>query len=138
MADKTLKDVSEIMKDLDLCMLTTTTTDGNLASRPMSNNGEVEYDGNSYFFTWDGSRMAMDIEKDKHVSLTFQKGTDLYISVTGQASLTNAREEMQGHWVESLNQWFERGLDTPGVVMISVKADRIKYWQNEEEGEVKL
>ena len=52
MADKTLKDVAELMKDIDLCMLTTTTENGALASRPMSNNGEVEYDGNSYFFTW--------------------------------------------------------------------------------------
>jgi len=138
MADKTLKDVSEVMKDIDLCMLTTTTTDGALASRPMSNNGEVEYDGNSYFFTWEGSRMVSDIELDSKVNLTFQGKKDIWISVSGKAEVSREREDMEEHWVEELNQWFEEGLDTPGIAMITVKAKRIKYWQGEEDGEVKL
>lgn len=138
MADKTLKDVSKIMKDIDICMLSTTTAHGALASRPMSNNGEVEYDGNSYFFTWKGSRASKDIEKDNHVNLGFQGKNDIYISVSGKAELSAERKEMEDHWLPELDQWFEKGLDTPGVVMIKVIADRIKYWQKEEEGEVKL
>jgi len=138
MADKTLKDVSKIMKDIDLCMLTTTTENGALGSRPMSNNGQVEYDGNSYFFTWKGSRTVKDIEKDNHVNLTFQGKKDIFISVTGEAAVTTDRAEMEDHWIKELEQWFEKGLDTPGVAMIKVKADRIKYWQEMDEGEVKL
>lgn len=138
MADKTLKDVSKIMKDIDLCMLTTNTAHGALGARPMSNNGQVEYDGNSYFFTWKGSRTAKDIEKDNHVNLAFQGKKDIFISVSGKADLSTDKEEMKEHWVEQLDQWFEKGLDTPGVVMVKVKADRIKYWQGMEEGEVKL
>ena len=45
---------------------------------------------------------------------------------------------MEEHWVSDLDQWFEDGLDTPGVAMVIVKAKRIKYWQGEDEGEVKL
>lgn len=138
MADKTLKDVSKIMRKLDLCMLTTTTSHGMLASRPMSNNGDVEYDGNSYFFTWKNSRSVQDIEKDNHVNLTFQGKNDIFISVSGKASLVTSREKMEEHWLDELDKWFENGLDTSGIVMIVVKADRVKYWQNEEEGEVKL
>ncbi|WP_439555628.1 pyridoxamine 5'-phosphate oxidase family protein [Dyadobacter sp.] len=138
MADKTLKDVAEIMKDLDICMLTTTTSNGMLTSRPMSNNRQVEYDGNSYFFTWEGSRMVSDIEMDSGVNLSFNGDNDIYISIAGKADVTRDREKMEEHWVEELEMWFEDGLDTPGIAMISVAAKQIKYWQGEEEGELKL
>ena len=138
MADKTLKEVSKIMRDIDLCMLTTTSSHGALVSRPMSNNGEVEYEGTSYFFTWEKSRTVGDIEKNNHVNLTFQGKKDIFVSVAGKAKLITSKEKMQEHWLKELDQWFEQGLDTPGVVMIEVQADRIKYWQNMDEGEVKL
>ncbi|KAA0991370.1 pyridoxamine 5'-phosphate oxidase family protein [Dyadobacter aurulentus] len=138
MAEKTLQDVAEIMKDLDICMLTTTTSNGMLASRPMSNNRQVEYDGNSHFFTWEGSRMVSDIEMDNGVNLSFQGGQDIFISITGRADVTRSREKMEEHWVEELDAWFEEGLDTPGLAMITVAAKQIKYWQGEEEGEVKF
>ena len=138
MAEKTLKDVAEIMKELDICMLITTTSNGMLASRPMSNNRQVEYDGNSHFFTWEGSRMVSDIEMDNGVNLSFQGGQAIFISITGKADVTRSREKMEEHWVEELEGWFEEGLDTPGLAMISVAAKQIKYWQGEEEGEVKF
>ena len=138
MAEKTLKDVAEIMKDLDICMLTTTTSNGTLASRPMSNNRQVEYDGNSHFFTWEGSRMVSDIEMDNGVNLSFQGGQDIFISITGKADVTRSREKMEEYWVEELEDWFEEGLDTPGLAMISVAAKHIKYWQGQDEGEVKF
>ena len=36
----------------------------------------------------------------------------------------------------SLDRWFEKGIDTPGIVLIKVKATRITFWDGEEEGEV--
>jgi general stress protein 26 len=137
MADKTVQDVAELMRDIDLCMLTTTTTNGDLASRPMSNNGEVEYDGNSYFFTWENSRMVGDIELDSGVNLTFQSDDkNIFITIAGKAEVTRDKSEMEEHWQDELEAWFEDGLDTEGIAMIIVKAKRIKYWQGEEEGEV--
>ena len=43
-----------MMRDLDFCMLTTHAADGGLHARPMSNNGEVEFDGDVWFFSEDG------------------------------------------------------------------------------------
>jgi general stress protein 26 len=48
MVTKTLKDLAEKMRGIDIAFLATKTDDGELASRPMSNNGEVEHDGDSY------------------------------------------------------------------------------------------
>lgn len=138
MTKKTLGDISSKMKDLDICMLTTQTARGQLSSRPMSNNGEVEYEGNSYFFTFEKSKLVKDIEENAQVNLGFNGKDDLYISLTGKAKLIRNKEKLQERWQDQLKQWFPQGVDTPGIVMVHVKAGRIKYWQREEEGEVKL
>jgi general stress protein 26 len=42
----------------------------------------------------------------------------------------------RAHWTSDLDRWFVNGVDTPGIVLIKVKATRITYWDGEEEGEV--
>ena len=42
---KTLADLAEKMRDIDFTMLSTHSRDGGIASRPMSNNRDVDYDG---------------------------------------------------------------------------------------------
>lgn len=138
MAKKTLKDISEKMKKLDICLMTTQSGRGTLSSRPMSNNGDVTYEGNSYFFTYDGSQKIKDITINPQVQLGFNGPKDLYLSVTGKAKLIRTRSRMEEHWRDDLNQWFKDGLDTPGIVLIHVQATRIRYWQQEEEGDVKV
>lgn len=138
MAKNNLKEITSKMRELDICMFTTQTSRGLLTSRPMSNNGDVEYDGNSYFFTYEKSQKVKDIKQNSQVILNFKGANDLYISLGGKARLINNKEKLKEHWLDELNQWFPDGVDTQGVVMIHVKGDRIKYWQREDEGEVKL
>jgi len=42
--------IAKLMAAMDFCMLTTRTKGGRLHARPMSNNGEVEFDGDVWFF----------------------------------------------------------------------------------------
>ena len=138
MAKKTLQFISTKMKNLDLCMLTTKSSRGILRARPMSNNGDVKYDGNSYFFTWEDSQKVKDITRDSSISLSFATKDYLFIHVAGKARIIRARAIMKEHWADSLREWFKDGLDTQGMVLIAVKAVNIKYWHKMEEGEVKL
>lgn len=138
----TLKDLSKKMADIDFAMLTTKTKLGQLSSRPMSNNGEVDFDGDSYYFTWEDSRMTSDIERDPLVGLTFQgsKGLlgkpPLFVSVEGEAELIRDKALFVEHWTEELDRWFKNGIDTPGVTMIKVRAKRVHYWAGEDQGEL--
>lgn len=143
----TLSDLSEKMKDIDFCMLVSRAQDGSLGGRPMSNNREVEYEGDSYFFTDDDTRMVADIERDASVGLTYAgnpgiKGMvgapGLFIHVEGEASLVRDKTLFAEHWDKGLDRWFPEGVDTPGLVMIKVSARRLHYWDGEDEGEVKL
>ena len=45
MTTMTLADIAKQMRDIDFGMLSTRAENGAIASRPMSNNGEVEYRG---------------------------------------------------------------------------------------------
>jgi general stress protein 26 len=142
MSKTTMKKVSTMMKGIDLCMLTTVNGRGAPLSRPMSNNGQVDYDGTSYFFTWDKSHMAKEIKKNPNVGLSFTDpkllGDDKFLSVTGKAKLTKDKLEMEKHWTPDLNVWFRDGIDTKGLVMIEVKAKHIKFWEGEKEDELEL
>lgn len=135
MSDKDLAFLAEKMRDIDIAMLMTHAEDGTIAGRPMSNNRDVEYDGDSYYFTTEDARMVKDIERDAKVALTFQGDRMFSISLEGDAELIRDRSELAAHWTPDLDEWFK---DTDGVVMIKVRATRAHYWNGEEEGEVRL
>ena len=144
MADKTLKDVADKMSGIDIAILSTHTVGGQIANRPMSNNGDVSYDGNSYYFTFGDALTVRDIERDPNVALGFagKSGiftrSGLYIAVEGRAELIRDKAAFKAHWTGDLDQWFEQGVETPGLVLIKVHAKRITYWDGMEQGTVKL
>jgi general stress protein 26 len=144
MADKTLADIADKMSGIDIAILSTHTEGGQIANRPMSNNGDVSYDGDSWYFTFAEALTVRDIERDPNVALGFA-GTDgvftrnsLYIAVEGTAELIRDKAAFKAHWTPDLDEWFEQGVDTPNIVLIKVHAKRIKYWDGMEQGEVKI
>ena len=135
MTTMTLDDIAQKMRSLDIAHFTTVTDDGELAARPMSNNGDVEYDGNSYYFSYEQARVVSDIARNSEVSLSFNGRDDLYVTVNGTAELIRDKPAFEAHWVPDLERWFEKGVDTPGLVLIKVQAARVKFWKGEEQGE---
>ena len=139
----TLADIAEKMKGIDIAILSTHTDNGEIASQPMSNNGDVTYDGTSYFFTTEDARCVRDIGRDAKVALGystepgfFSGGT--YVSVEGRAELIRDKAAFRQHWTPDLDHWFEQGADTPGLVLIKVTAKRINYWEDGDEGQAAL
>lgn len=133
-----LNELAQKIAAIDICMLSTHTEGGNIASRPMSNNGEVNGDGDSYYFTWDESRMVADIESNQKVSLAFQAGKGFMVAIEGVAELVRDKGRFQEHWTQELDEWFKDGVETRGVVMIKVHATRAHYWDGEEGAELKV
>ncbi|MBL0935035.1 MAG: pyridoxamine 5'-phosphate oxidase family protein [Rhizobiaceae bacterium] len=138
MPAKSLSDLSDKMREIDIAMLMTRTDGGAIAGRPMSNNGDVEYDGDSYYFTMSDARMVADIEADPNVSLAFQDDDMFMVAVQGKGEIVRDKAAFEDHWNPDLDDWFEDGVDTEGLVMIKVSAERVHYWDGEENGEVKL
>ena len=58
-----LQKLRGLVKDIDFCMLTTVVENGDLHSRPMSSNGDIDSDGALWFFTSASSHKVNEIEK---------------------------------------------------------------------------
>jgi len=144
MADKSLAELAEKMKDIDFAILSTRTRSGAIAARPMSNNRQVDFDGDSWFFTCDETRTVADIEGDPRVGLAYQSKSGMlgmrpfFLTVEGQAELIRDKGQFAAHWTKDLDRWFERGIETPGLTLIKVSAERLHYWDGHDEGELVL
>ncbi|MDM9649105.1 pyridoxamine 5'-phosphate oxidase family protein [Rhizobium sp. S163] len=142
MGNMTFEDLASKIKKIDFCMLSTNGGVGKISTRPMSNNGDVEYDGDSWFFSYDDTRKISEITGIDDVSLTFTEAPNLlgkpgiFIAIQGAASVVRDKELFEEHWVSGLERWFPEGVDTPGIVMIKVSASSVFYWDGEENGEV--
>lgn len=144
MAELTLKDISEKMRDIDFAVLSTRTSDGAISGRPMSNNRQVDYDGDNYFFTGDNQRAIADIEGDPNVALSYQAKSGFlgakpfFITIEGRAELIKDKGHFADHWTKDLDDWFKQGIDTPGLTLIKVHAQRLHYWDGYDQGEITL
>ena len=144
MSKMTLAEISEKMRDIDFAVLSTRTESGAIAGRPMSNNREVEFDGDSYFFTCDDTRTVADIRRDPNVGLAYQAKSGMlgmkpfFLTLEGRASLIKDKEEFAKRWTKDLDAWFKQGIDTPGLTLIRVAAERLHYWDGFDEGELDL
>jgi general stress protein 26 len=102
----TLDDISEKLRDIDFAMLLTHTESGEIAGRPMSNNRDVEYDGDSYFFTSEQTRTVADLERDRKVALSYRGREGLFgkppVFITVQGELTRTSSGRIGQRTSSV------------------------------------
>ncbi|MEO7277208.1 MAG: pyridoxamine 5'-phosphate oxidase family protein [Sphingomicrobium sp.] len=144
MTDMKLEEISEKMRDIDFAMLSTRTHGGAIAARPMSNNRQVDFDGDSYFFSCDDSGSVKDIASDANVGLGYQAKSGalgmkpFFISIEGKAELIRDKQSFAEHWTKGLDSWFKEGVDTPGLTLIKVHAVRLHYWDGYDSGEIVL
>ena len=124
-----IKKVAKLMRNLDFCMMTTQSEDG-MRARPMSNNGEVEFDGDVWFFSAADARKVDDIERDPQVHLG-------YADTENFVFIFRDKDKKRELWIEDLERWFEEGPDSDDVVLIKVTPESIAYW-GEDEGEIHL
>lgn len=144
MAELSLQDISEKMRDIDFAVLSTRTSGAAIAARPMSNNRQVEYDGDNYFFTLQDTGTVRDIAGDANVGLSFQGKSGalgmkpFFIAIEGRAELIRDKGQFADHWTSDLDDWFKDGIDTPGLVLVKVHAERLHYWNGYHEGDIDL
>ena len=134
-----IRKVAKMMRDLDYCMMTTQTADGHLHARPMSNNGEVEFDGDVWFFSGAKTRKVREIEAYPLVHLAYSDMESFrFISMSGAAEIVRDVGRKQELWMPELERWFEDGPESDDVVLIRVTPGKVAYWSKEGEDEISL
>lgn len=127
--EKDFEKLREMIKDIDLCMLTTVDESNDLHSRPMSTNGDVDESGNIWFFTSSNSHKASEIERNPNVNVSFiDSDQKHYISVSGTAELVRDKAKIKELWKPVLKAWFPDGPDQPDVALLKVNLKKAEYW----------
>ena len=126
-----LQKIRELIKDIDFCMLTTVDENGDLHSRPMSSNGDVDRDGDIWFFTNASSHKVSEIEKLPKVNVSFaDPDNQRYISVSGTAQLVRDRAKIDELWKPEFKIWFPEGKGDPEIALLRVNLEKAEYWDS--------
>ncbi len=128
--EEAIEKLNGLIEDIDFAMLTTIDTDGVLRSRPMSTQ-KAEFDGELWFFTSDRTHKTEEIERDSRVNVSYAEPKDnVYVSVSGAASISKDRAKMEELWNPILKAWFPDGLETPGICLLKVNVEQAEYWDS--------
>jgi general stress protein 26 len=123
------KKLLELVKAIDFCMLTTIAEDGSLHSRPMSSNGQIEANGDLWFFTYADSAKVTEVEHAEQVNVSFSApDRQRYVSMSGTAKTVRDHAKMQELWKPELKAWFPKELDEPEIALLKVTVETAEYW----------
>jgi len=126
-----LQKLRELVKDIDFCMLTTVDEKGDLHSRPMSSNGDIDPEGDVWFFTSASSHKVSEIEKLPKVNVSFaDPDNQHYISISGTAQLVRDRNKIEELWRPEFKMWFPEGKDDPDVALLRISLEKAEYWDS--------
>jgi len=120
--------VAELIKDINVAMLTTEAEDGLLHSRPMATQ-KTEFDGTLWFFTGLSTGKISEIDWNPEVNLSYSDGgANKYVSVSGTAEIVDDRAKKEELWSDIYKAWFPQGLDDPDLCLMKVEVTFAEYW----------
>lgn len=104
---------------------------GSITTRPMSVQ-KVDEQGNFWFLSARDSYKNEEINNDSSVQLFFQGSAHSdFLSVYGQASITDEQAKIDELWEPLLKTWFTEGKNDSRITVIKVKPVEGYYWDNE-------
>ncbi len=82
------------------------------------------------FFMTDSQRLISQIEADGRVLLTLaSKGGNDYLSLTGQAVVSNDRDKIRYLWT-AWAQAYWKGPEDPNIRLVSVAPEHARFWDS--------
>ena len=117
----------DLVKDIEVAMLTTRRSDGLLVSRPMATQAAAE-GADLWFATAKDSPKIAELAHDGHVNLSYYKDrTREWISVSGNARVVDDRAKIRELYRPDWRAWFgdeggahDGSADDPRIVLIGV------------------
>lgn len=125
---RAVEKLGELIRDIQIAMLTTIGGDGILHSRPMATQ-KTPFDGDLWFFTAASSLKVDELHEHRQVNLNYAdpKG-NRYVSASGTASVFRDRAKEEELWNPIYKAWFPKGLDDPELMLLRVAVDEAEYW----------
>lgn len=125
--------LEDLIQGIRIAMMTTVCKDGSLTSRPMATL-EPPIDGRLWFFTKADSAKVGEVEEEGQVNVSYVNVRDsIYVSLSGQATLVQDRQQIEKLWTDDLKAWFPEGLNDPELVLLRVDIEKWAYWESKSE-----
>jgi general stress protein 26 len=123
-----IRRIDELIRDVPVAMLTTTSARGWLRSRPMVAQ-RLPFDGSLWFLTSGTAAKASEVRNRHRVNVSYSSPErDRYVSISGIAEVVVDRQRAAALWNASYEPWLPQGLDDPDLVLIRVNAEEAEYW----------
>jgi general stress protein 26 len=130
-----IAEIAQLLKEIDTCMFVTRGEGDELHARPMSNNGKVEWDGDSWFFAPADGRLVAEIERNGEVVTTYRADDRFaWVALSGTARIVDDAEQKRRLWLAELERWFPNGPDDPNVALIQVSSSAAQWWTDTGDG----
>lgn len=122
--------LGELLKGIDIAMLTTLGDAGYPVSRPLSTQ-DTSYDGEViWFFTEGDSPKVDEIRRHPKVNLGYaSKDRNVYLSIAGDARVLRDQNKIDELWSDALKAFFPKGKDDPNLVLLEVSVRTAEYWE---------
>lgn len=128
--DEAVKKLGEMIKGIDIGMMTTEDEDGALRSRPMRLQ-QAESDNVLWFYSKANSGKSHEIKHNAQVGISFARpDKQNYVSVSGRAEIVRDQAKIDELWSPLHKAWFPDGKDDPQLTLIKVTVEKAEYWDS--------
>lgn len=134
---KKLNELYDLIKNMDVAIMTTRSSDGRLVSRPMATQQQSAM-SDLWFVTNIETHKVDQIENDPNVSIAyFNSDTMEWVSVSGKATITQDRAKIKELWEPDWKAWFgdeggerDGSADDPRLALIYVDTETANYMKS--------
>ena len=121
--------LGELIKDIEVAMLTTRTRDGSLLSRPIQTL-KLDSNGELIFFTAAKSHKVEDLTDDAAANLAYaHPGEHRYVSVRGRARMDRDDDTIRELWTPAQKIFFPEGQHDPDLMVLRIRVRDAAYWE---------
>jgi general stress protein 26 len=126
--DEAINQIWDMMERIGFCMLSTRSGE-DIRARPMAAHPEP-LENSIYFLTDVDATKDDEIARWPNVGLAFadSKGQK-YVSVTGNAELSNDRERIRELWSTPAKAWWDNA-DDPAIRVLKITPKYAEYWSS--------
>ena len=122
--------MEQIIRSIEIGMLTTVQENGELRSRPMLC---ADYDFDTLWFLVKESKpLITESLSNRIVNVAFASPEKkIYASVTGLAQLVEDNKLVQKLWRPEMTSWFPAGLNEPDLALLRIDIQHAEAWDSD-------
>ena len=130
----------ELIRDIRFGMLTHRHSSGMLHSFPLTTqNKSIDEGAALYFFISRKSELVQSLQHDNNVNVSYtDPGDDRYVSVSGQARISEDAAKKEALWSVMAKPWFPGGVNDPDLALLEIGIQHAEYWDVKESKMVQL